>query len=228
MVAGADKSLLVLGIDTCGPAGWVALGRLSGENLEILGQIELEGRTYSARLVAAVGELLVSHEAKIGDLGCIVAVNGPGSFTGVRVGLSAVKGFAMAAGMPVVAVSRLAVLAGKAGVEATALDAHRGEIFLRVGERELLAGAEELAEIARPRRVAVCDDSAAKVLRTAWTDTELIELAAPTAEDALRMAAPPVLAGDFVNVALLDGNYLRRSDAEIHFGVAETPVGQRR
>jgi tRNA threonylcarbamoyladenosine biosynthesis protein TsaB len=227
MVGSVDKSLLVLGIDTCGSAGGVALGRLSGENLEILGQIELEGRTYSALLVAAVGELLAGHGAKLRDVGCIVAVNGPGSFTGVRVGLSAVKGFAMAAGMPVVAISRLAVLAGKAGVEAAALDAHRGEIFLRMGERELLAGAEELVEIAAPERVAVCDE-AGKLLRTAWADTELVEQATPAASDALWQAVPQVLARDFVDVALLDGNYLRRSDAEIHFGVAETPVGQRR
>lgn len=225
MVDGEDKSSLVLGIDTCGPAGGVALGRLSGENLEVQGQAKLEGRTYSARLVAVVGELLAEHGAKLRDVGTIVVVNGPGSFTGVRVGLSAVKGFAMAAGMPVVAVSRLAVLAGKARVEAAALDAHRSEIFLRVGERELLAGAEELAEMIGPKRVAVCDEAATKLLRTAWTDTELLEQAAPTAVDALRLAAAQVLARNFVDVALLDGNYLRRSDAEIHFDKAETPVG---
>jgi tRNA threonylcarbamoyladenosine biosynthesis protein TsaB len=225
----ADKALLLLGIDTCGPEGSVALGQLSattglegrcsnGASIEILGQIELEGRTYSARMVAAVGELLGGHGVKLRDLGCIVAVNGPGSFTGVRVGLSAVKGFAMGSGIPVAEVSRLAVLSGKAGVDAAALDAHRGEVFLRVGGRELLAGAGELAEIAAPERVAVCDEAAAKVLRLAWTDTELVELAAPTASDALRQALPRVLAGDFVDIALLDGNYLRRPDAEIHSG----------
>jgi tRNA threonylcarbamoyladenosine biosynthesis protein TsaB len=121
--------------------------------------------------------------------------------------------------MPVVAVSRLAVLAGKAEVDVAALDAHRGEVFLRIGEGELLAGVEELEEIAAPERVAVCDEAAAKVLRTAWTDTELIELVAPTASDALRGAAPRVLAGDFVDIALLDGNYLRRPDAEIAAGI---------
>ena len=121
----------------------------------------------------------------------------------------------MSVGMPVVAVSRLAVLAGKAEVDVAALDAHRGEVFLRIGEGELLAGAEELAEIVAPERVAVCDEAATKVLRTAWTDAELIELAAPTASDALRQAASRLLAGDFVDIALLDGNYLRRPDAEI-------------
>jgi tRNA threonylcarbamoyladenosine biosynthesis protein TsaB len=215
----AAKSLLVLAIDTCGPVGSVALGRVYGGSIEILEQVELEGRSYSARLVAAVGDLLGGHGVKLRDVGCIVAVNGPGSFTGVRVGLSAVKGFAMSVGMPVVAVSRLAVLAGKAEVDVAALDAHRGEVFLRIGEGELLAGVEELEEIAAPERVAVCDEAAAKVLRTAWTDTELIELVAPTASDALRGAAPRVLAGDFVDIALLDGNYLRRPDAEIAAGI---------
>src|ERR1017187_3763721 len=106
---------LLLGIDTCGPSGSVALGRLNGEAVEILGQIELEGRSYSATLVAAVGELLTRSGLELRNLTAIVAVNGPGSFTGVRVGLAAAKGLAEAARIPVVAVSRLEVLAAKVG-----------------------------------------------------------------------------------------------------------------
>jgi tRNA threonylcarbamoyladenosine biosynthesis protein TsaB len=230
------KSLLVLAIDTCGPVGSMALGRLRGPEtdpvatpgllsrgsnkagVEILGQTELEGRSYAANLVTSVRELLGGHGVTLRDVGCIVAVNGPGSFTGVRVGLSTVKGLAMGAGMPVLAISRLAVLAGKAQVNAAALDAHRGEVFLRGVGGELLAGADELAQIAAPERVAVCDEASAKVVRAAWPEAELVEVAAPTAADALVQAALRVLAGDFVELALLDGNYLRRPDAEIHFG----------
>jgi tRNA threonylcarbamoyladenosine biosynthesis protein TsaB len=208
---------LLLGIDTCGPSGSVALGRMSEGAVEILGQIELEGRSYSATLVAAVGELLALHGVGLRELGAIVAVNGPGSFTGVRVGLSAVKGLAEPAGLPVAAVSRLAVLAAKAGVGSAALDAHRHEVFLLVGEaRELLAGDQELAAVVPPpERVAVCDEAAAVLLAAAWPGVELVRMAAPTAADALRLAASRVAAGEFVNVALLDGHYLRRSDAEI-------------
>ncbi len=142
-------SLLVLGVDTCGPSGSVALARLEGALASILGQKELEGRSYSATLVAAVGTLLEEHRVKLADVGAIVVVSGPGSFTGVRVGLSAVKGLAEPGQIPVVAVSRLAVLAAKAGVMTAALDAHRHEVFLRLLEsdgsvRELLAGVEEL------------------------------------------------------------------------------------
>lgn len=222
---------LLLAIDTCGPSGSVALGRWDGQAIEILGQIELEGRSYSSTLVAAVSELLARGGVTLREVGAIAAVSGPGSFTGVRVGLSAVKGLAEAARIPVVAVSRLEVLAAKAGVESAALDAHRHEIFLRLGladgasspcegfgrqGRELLAGAHELAAIdSPPTRIAICDEAAALLLDAAWPDTELVRSAAPTAADALILCAPRAAAGEFVDLALLDGHYLRRSDAEI-------------
>jgi tRNA threonylcarbamoyladenosine biosynthesis protein TsaB len=228
-------STLLLAIDTCGPSGSVALGRVDGQlpgsSVEILGQIELEGRSYSSTLVAAVGELLAQAGTQLGLLHAMVAVNGPGSFTGVRVGLAAVKGLAEAARIPVVAVSRLEVLAAKAGVLSAALDAHRHEIFLRLGlpektvsgsealreqARELLAGAPELANLLpAPARIALCDEAAALLLSAAWPAAELVRTAAPSAADALVLCAPRVAAGEFVDLALLDGHYLRRSDAEI-------------
>lgn len=212
---------LILGIDTCGPSGSVALGRLAGRDLEILGQIELAGRTYSATLVAAVRDLLRSAGTDLRGLGGIVAVNGPGSFTGVRVGLSAVKGLAEGTGIPVVAVSRLEVLSRKTGVPTSALDAHRGEVYLRL-ERigassvEILAGPRELAAIAPPPlRVAVCDQGAAAVLATAWPESQLVMTPPPVAADAIRLGEARLTAGAIVDLALLDGHYLRRSDAEI-------------
>jgi tRNA threonylcarbamoyladenosine biosynthesis protein TsaB len=104
-VAGAG--LLVLGVDTCGPSGSVALARVFRGGLEVLGQTELAGRTYSAVLVGRVAEILEEAGLKLADVDAIVVVNGPGSFTGVRVGLSAVKGLAEPGQIPVVAVSRL-------------------------------------------------------------------------------------------------------------------------
>jgi tRNA threonylcarbamoyladenosine biosynthesis protein TsaB len=212
---------LLLAIDTCGPSGSVALGRMVGGAVEILGQIELEGRSYSATLVAAVGQLLASSGVELRSLAAMVAVNGPGSFTGVRVGLSAVKGLAEAARIPVAAVSRLEVLAARAGLGSAALDAHRHEVFLRLSRpdleaTEILAGAAELAVIdSLGMRIAVCDDAAAVLLASAWPQAELLRTSPPTAADALHLCAPRVLAGDFADLLLLDGHYLRRSDAEI-------------
>ncbi len=211
---------LILAIDTCGPSGSVALGRIPGRDLEILGQIELAGRTYSAMLVSAVGELLKSAGAEIRTLGGIVVVNGPGSFTGVRVGVSAAKGLAEGWRIPVVALSRLEVLSRKAGVPSAALDAHRSEVFLRLEHMgsdatEMLAGPRELAVVAPvPLRVAVCDE-AVTVLASAWPGTQLVNTSAPLAADALRLGEARLISGGAVDLALLDGHYLRRSDAEI-------------
>jgi tRNA threonylcarbamoyladenosine biosynthesis protein TsaB len=227
MVNGA----LILAIDTCGPSGSVALGRLAGRDLEVLGQAELEGRTYSATLVAAVRDVLQAAGARLSDLGGIVVVNGPGSFTGVRVGLSAVKGLAETAQLPVVALSRLLVLSRKAGVPSAALDAHRGELFLRLERtrrdpEELLAGAQELAAIdPTPLRVAVCEDAAAAMLAAAWPQTQLLRTTPPMAVDTLRLGESRLIAGAVADLALLDGHYLRRSDAEI-FGEAVAEPGR--
>jgi tRNA threonylcarbamoyladenosine biosynthesis protein TsaB len=218
---------LLLGIDTCGPTGSVALARLSGENLEILGETALEGRTYSATLVAAIDELLKAHSLALSSIACIVVVRGPGSFTGVRIGLSAAKGLAEGADLRVIAVSRLDALARKAGLPGAALDAHRHEVFLLTNGRELLAGAADLAAIQpAPSRIAACDDAAAVLLAQAWPGTELVTVSPPTAADAIALAIPRVQAGDFVDVMLLDGHYLRRSDAEI-FGDPANPAVRR-
>ena len=222
--ATVSSARLVLGIDTCGPSGSVALGRQCAD-VEILSQIELEGRRYSSTLVAAVGELLAQAGATVKDLKAIVAVNGPGSFTGVRVGLSAVKGLAEPGRIPVLAVSRLEVLARKAGADSSALDAHREEVFLRLGgldgqRREILAGRQELAGLEWEwGGIAVCDDAAMELLGALLPDATLARSNAPTAADALMVCSGKLRAGEFVDLERLDGHYLRRSDAEI-FGAA--------
>ncbi len=91
--------------------------------------------------------------------------------------------------------------------------------------RELLAGAAELAELGpAPVRIAVCDDAAAALLEAAWRPVQLVRVAAPVAADAMRLGEARLTAGAVVDLALLDGHYLRRSDAEI-FGAAAKAHG---
>jgi len=216
--------MYLLGIDTCGPSGSAAVGRLVAGVAEVIGQKELAGRTYSSSLIPAIEELLGGQGIRLSEIGCIVVVYGPGSFTGVRVGLSAAKGLAEGAGIPVNPVSRLEVLSAKARIPVSALDAHRHEVFLRIvepratgapGIRELLAGVEDLARFNPPSRIAVCDHPAADLLQRAWPGAQLLQVDPPTAADALVVAAPAIAGAHFADVALLDGHYLRRSDAEI-------------
>lgn len=208
-----DETLL-LGIDTCGPTGSVALARLRAGGVEILGEETMEGRQYSALLTGAVERLCASAGVALRAVGGLVVVHGPGSFTGVRVGVSSAMGLAEGLGLRVVAVSRLETLAAKAGAAAAALDAHRNELYLRLESgRELLAGAKELAEAERPVRVAVCEEGAARLLAAAWPGSEPVRVEAPAAGDALRLGAARL--DSAVDPMQLDGHYLRRSDAEI-------------
>jgi tRNA threonylcarbamoyladenosine biosynthesis protein TsaB len=143
------------------------------------------------------------------------------------VGLSAVKGLVEGTEIPVVAFSRLEVLSRKSGVPSSALDAHRGEVFLRLERMdsktiEILAGPRELAAIhPEPLRVAVCDEEAAALLAAVWPGTQLVATPPLMAADVLRMGEARLAAGIFADVALLDGHYLRRSDAEIFGTEAE-------
>jgi len=189
--------------------------------LTLLGSVELAGRTFSATLVKAIGDLLAASSLSLSQLKAIVVVHGPGSFTGVRVGLSAAMGLAEGASLPVLTLTRLEVLSSLGEAEAAALDAHRHEIFLRLndaatGGRELLAGVDEMAEIPAPASLLYCEDATKTLVEANWPATTLIKVAEPTASDALKVALPKIEAGAFTPTELLDGHYLRRSDAEIY------------
>lgn len=203
---------MLLAIDTCGNTGTLALARLDGETLVLLGEADLAGKTYSAMLTPQLGELLATRKVSLQQLEAIVIVNGPGSFTGVRVGVSTVKGIIEALGIPVIAVSRLAVLVQKAQARCAAIDAGRGEFYFgdfEDGVRELLLSAEEVQSATRAAELGIYEE------KVGLTFPQARMVSAPTAADALNFALPRLLARDFDDPVLLDGNYLRRADAEV-------------
>ncbi|MGC1298526.1 MAG: tRNA (adenosine(37)-N6)-threonylcarbamoyltransferase complex dimerization subunit type 1 TsaB [Alloacidobacterium sp.] len=207
---------MLLAIDTCGSIGTIALARRSGEEIAVLGMAELASKTHSAMLVLRLRELLEAHHVSLQRIEAIIIVNGPGSFTGVRVGVSAIKGLAEVFATPVIAVSRLRVLAHKVETQYAALDAGRGEFYFRddaLASREALLSFEELRDelqwVTPLHTLAACEEKVAG----AFPEASLVE--APTASDALAVALPRLLSGDFDDLASLDGNYLRRSDAEL-------------
>lgn len=206
--------MLILSIDTCGPLGSVALARVESNEVALLGQTELPGKSYSAQLMPAIRELLATHSGSVAGLGAIVVTSGPGSFTGIRIGLSTTKGLAELRSTPILAVSRLAVLAHKAGTLAAALDASRGEFYFGdySGEpaESLLSRETFAAEAAAlAENLAVCEASARKIAVGATL------VLAPSALDAIRLALPRLRRSEYDDPVTLDGNYLRRSDAEI-------------
>lgn len=99
---------LLLTIDTATPTGSVAISR--GEHL--LGEVLLEtGATHTDRLLLTVHQLLADLGLTLGEMDAFGVVLGPGSFTGLRVGIATVKGLALATGRPAAGVSSLAILA---------------------------------------------------------------------------------------------------------------------
>src|SRR5215468_2665401 len=137
--------MILLAIDTSGKDGGITLARVgelrNSNSLVILETVPLEGGTFSAQLVPQIAGLLQKHGLSKSEIGAFAVASGPGSFTGLRVGLAAVKALAEILGKPVAAVSRLEVLARSGyggGRVFSALDAGRGELY--VGEYDFSAG----------------------------------------------------------------------------------------
>ncbi len=98
--------MLLLVVDTAGPTGGVLLAeaddnesvRSVDPEIKILGTIDLHPRQFSAELIPAIAELLRTSERRLADVDAFAVVSGPGSFTGLRVGLSGVSAMAVATG----------------------------------------------------------------------------------------------------------------------------------
>ena len=204
-------------IDTCGSEGSVALADTALADGLVAMEI-LPGRTASERLIPAVRRVMETGGWKLDHLTAVVVVHGPGSFTGVRVGVSGAKGLSEAGGVPLIAVSRLAVLAAGAGEGAVhaVLDAGRGEFYYGAYLdhkclREALLTGEEVVAAAGGGAVIVCEGKVAEAL--AGLRPQVAR--EPGARDALAFAVERAAGGDFDDAAMLDANYLRRTDAEI-------------
>jgi tRNA threonylcarbamoyladenosine biosynthesis protein TsaB len=152
--------MLLLVTDTSGKEGFVGLARTgdSSERIAVIEEVPLAGGTFSAQLVPQISGLLEKHNLRKTDIDAFIVVSGPGSFTGLRVGLAAIKALSEILRKPIVAVSLLEVLAPNsrtiaAGHDepnrpatfrfAVALDAGRGEAY--VGQYEIIITSGENA-----------------------------------------------------------------------------------
>jgi tRNA threonylcarbamoyladenosine biosynthesis protein TsaB len=111
--------MIVLAVDSSGREGSLALARAENSGLEIIALVSLDGGNFSAQLVPQIAALLAKHNFALRDIAGFAVAVGPGSFTGLRVGLAAVKGLAEALAKPIAAVSRLEAVARSSGREPT-------------------------------------------------------------------------------------------------------------
>lgn len=204
-----DGLLLIL--DTCGERASLALTR----GPMLLAECRLEERTASAALLGALRSLLASEGVALADLSAIGVISGPGSFTGVRVGLAMAKGLCEATGLRLAAVSRLQVLLDSAGLPhgIALLPAGRGQVYAAevdpAGEvREWLAEMAAIVDQANAREVIVGSEVLAEVAVRA-ASVQVLELSARHAINTVLRA----LAAGGSDPALVDANYVRNEEA---------------
>ncbi len=219
--------MILLVTDTSGRNGTVALvraGETNTSDIEVVEVASLAGGAFSAQLVPQIAALLVRHGLGKFDIDAFIVVSGPGSFTGLRVGLAAIKALAEILQKPIAAVSQLEALAlssGGQGRVASLLDAGRGEVY--VGEYQLAgASAQLLTERLLPRdtfltslqpcAVATTDRALAELARNAGLSVCTVEPV--TTELIACLGWKKLQAGQSISPEQLEANYVRR-DTEI-------------
>ena len=217
----------ILALDTTHEFGSIAL--LDGRKLieEVLLH-SAEG--FGHVLFEHLGRVLDRHRRRVADVECFAAASGPGSFTGVRVGLACVKGLAEAAGRKVVTVSNLEALARFSGANqrAVVLDARRGEIYGAVygaagqplRDPVVARFSEWLATLPEGEIEFISPDFAPFQQALAGTRFEKSRItAAPRALAAAvgAIAYERYCAGLARDPAEIDADYIRRSDAELYW-----------
>ena len=113
--------MLLLAVDTSGPQGGITLAQVFGDRVEPIESISIQGGTFSAELIPQISDLLSRHQLTAQLLQGLVAVTGPGSFTGLRVGLTAVKALAEVLRIPIAGATSLELLIAASGVETRAM-----------------------------------------------------------------------------------------------------------
>ncbi|HEY3936379.1 MAG TPA: tRNA (adenosine(37)-N6)-threonylcarbamoyltransferase complex dimerization subunit type 1 TsaB [Bryobacteraceae bacterium] len=197
--------MTILALDTTSELGSLAV-RKDGATIS---EVTLRAPEGFAHLIfPAIEELLRETGTNLKEIDCFAAANGPGSFTGIRVGLSAIKGLAEALSKPAIGISNLRALSwfGSLPLRAPLIDARRGEVYTAVYDANLRIIVPEVV-----------------LPLAAWLEKfEKPEYERVSQEGALRPLAAAVAycaetdgPAGWQDPAALDANYVRRSDAEL-------------
>ena len=214
----------VLAVDTSTMAGGVAL--LDDER--VIGESLLDVRTtHSERLMVAIDRVLSDAGWTAGDVDGLAVAVGPGSVTGLRIGLAAVKGLALALDRPIAAVPTLdamaAALPWAARPVCPVLDARKNEVYASLYRWDGLALRREWdylalspdALAARLHEPVIGVGDGAALVRSPWITPARPVRRGPPAAVVAWLGAERLRAGDTVPAAELVPLYLRPSEAEL-------------
>ena len=216
----------ILGLDTTTEVGSIAL--YDGER-DSLNEVALHSPDgFGHILFDRIRALLDRESVPISAIGCFASASGPGSFTGVRIGLTAAKGLAEATGKRVVAVSNLKALAwfGDGPLRATVLDARRGEVYGALYDADLQRVQPERV-MKFPAWLEGLPDAqiefigtnlapfAAALDASRFRGARMVDVSGTLAGAITRIAHQEFVCGRASDPAAVDANYVRRSDAEL-------------
>ena len=232
--------MLILSLDTSSPAGSIAILR----DESVVGAISTwTQEAYSTRIFRHLDFLLRELSLKLDSFDLFAVAAGPGSFTGLRVGLTAAKAWAEAYSKPVAAVSALEAIAAQshssARVLVPVLDARRGEVYLGFYRRaegsdgaelalegaECSASPDEFFNILHAREIAgdsLIVTATPEVLSVAASRNEktrvrIERVSSVLAPEIGRIGWRHAREGKLFDALTLDANYVRRSDAEVQW-----------
>jgi tRNA threonylcarbamoyladenosine biosynthesis protein TsaB len=209
---------VILAVDTTHQFGSIALS----EGDRLLEEVPLHSPDgFGHILFDQIQRLLERHGVPLAAVDCFAAASGPGSFTGVRIGLACVKGLAEATGKRVAGVSNLQAIAafGNGPLRAVLLDARRGEIYGAVYDASGGIVQPETVQAVRPWL-----ESLPAGVEFVSPDFgpfrdllvgKLTEAPRSLAAAVARIATKMHFQARTVDPAALDANYVRRPDAEL-------------
>jgi tRNA threonylcarbamoyladenosine biosynthesis protein TsaB len=218
--------MLLLTAETSGRQGSIALARADVTSAcHVIEVAFLERGNFSEQLIPQIAALLAKHGFTKNNIDAFVVASGPGSFTGLRVGLAAIKALAEVLVKPIAAVSLLEALAlahGAQGRVIAALDAGRGDFY--AGEYEIIGDAarrideklltkDELFARAQDSVLISSDKVLAESAQAAGVPISLVETL--HAGSIAPLGWCQIKTGETVTPENLEANYIRRSDAEI-------------
>jgi tRNA threonylcarbamoyladenosine biosynthesis protein TsaB len=227
--------MLLLALDTSGRNGTLALAHVTEAkpDVEVVEAVPLTGGAFSAQLVPQISALLAKHGYTKSEFAAFAVVSGPGSFTGLRVGLAAIKALAEVLQKPIAALSLLEAVASSSGEGRvlSALDAGRTDVYVgeyelsaklpRIHSERLLTREEFLSEASgewerkngERKNIVTPDAALAEILRAAGISCQ--QIAYPDSEVIARLGWQHIQSGRTVRPEDLEANYIRHSDAEI-------------
>ncbi|WPR73907.1 tRNA (adenosine(37)-N6)-threonylcarbamoyltransferase complex dimerization subunit type 1 TsaB [Algoriphagus sp. NG3] len=217
---------VILSLETSTPICSIALHRSGG----LIGEQSLDvPGAHSEKLMGMIDDLLKEHRLSISEIDAIAISEGPGSYTGLRIGTSVAKGLAFAREIPLIAISTLAAMAFGAssmmqdkGAIVAMLDARRMEIYRQVFDADLnpifkldseIVDAGSYPELLRSGKLYFVGDAVKKVSEVITHPNAVFLDVQISAEYIGSLAFEKFQRGEFADVAYFVPNYLKEFKA---------------